>query len=100
MQNIDKLLKYLALVKWIGLAVTVLVVAWWAVLYYFVGQQTGEPMTANLVCMVFPSTDCNLLRGMAWLRGITPYEPFALWWAASVTALAWWARHALLEARR
>ena len=100
MNSVTKTMKGLALLKWLGLVITIGVIAWWVLIYYFVGQQTGEPMTANLVCMLVPTTDCNLLRGMAWLRGITPYEPLALWWAASVTAMAWWSHSALRESHR
>lgn len=89
--------KWMTWLQWLGVVATVLVIAWWALVFHFVGQQTGEPLSANLACLFAPTADCNLLRGMAWLRGINPYEPLAFWWAASVAALAWTARRALQQ---
>lgn len=84
--------KWMTWLSWVGLATTALIIAWWAVVFHAVGQQTGESLFSYSACMVAPTADCNLLRGMAWLRGINPYEPLAFWWAASVTILAWAAK--------
>jgi hypothetical protein len=84
-----KVLKWLTWLQWLGVVAAVLVVAWWAMVFHFVGQQTGESLSGYVACMVAPTADCNLLRGMAWLRGINPYEPLAFWWAASVAVIAW-----------
>lgn len=82
-------IKWIKVTFWISAALTLLVAAWWGLVFHFVGQQTGEPVTAFAACMVAPTAECNLLRGMAWLQGINPYEPIAFWWALSMTVFAW-----------
>jgi hypothetical protein len=90
-----KSLKCMTWLQWLGIAATALVIIWWAVVFHFLSKQTGDALSGYIPCMYAPTTDCNMLRGMAWLRGINPYEPLAFWWAASITALAWGAKQAL-----
>lgn len=52
---------------------------WWAVVFYFVSQQTGESMSSFVSCTVIAGEHCNFYRAMAWLQGINPYEPGMLW---------------------
>ena len=80
-----KEIKWIKAVFWISAIATVLVALWWATVFYFVGQQTGEPITHFAICLFAPTAECNLLRGMAWLQGINPYEPIAFLWMLSLT---------------
>lgn len=81
-------IKWIKVTFWLGLLATILVVAWWGLVFHFVGQTTGESALAFIGCMVAPTAECNLLRGMAWLQGVNPYEPIAFWWALSITVFA------------
>ncbi len=81
--------KWINIVFWISATATVFVALWWAVVFYFVGQQTGEPLSNFALCLFAPTAECNLLRGMAWLQGINPYEPIAFLWMLSLAVFAW-----------
>lgn len=88
-------LRWMTWLKWLGCATTILVIAWWTVVFYYLSQQTGNTLLDYLSCLYAPTENCNMLRGMAWLRGINPYEPLAFWWAISVAGLARCAENAL-----
>ena len=88
-------IKWIKIVFWLSAIATVLVMLWWATVFYFVGQQTGESMSNFAICLFAPTAECNLLRGMAWLQGINPYEPIAFLWTLSLTVFAWFANRSL-----
>lgn len=87
-----KATRWINVVFWLSVAGTLLVTLWWAVVFYFVSQQTGEPLTSFTLCLFAPTPECNLLRGMAWLQGINPYEPVAFLWMLSMTIFAGFVR--------
>lgn len=87
-----KATRWINVVFWVSVACTLLVTLWWAVVFYFVSEQTGEPLTSFAVCLFAPTAECNLLRGMAWLQGINPYEPVAFLWMLSMAIFAGFAR--------
>lgn len=84
-----KEIKWVKAMLWISAIGTVVVSLWWAAVFYFVSNQTGEPMVSFALCLFAPTAECNLLRGMAWLQGINPYEPIAFLWMLSLTVFAW-----------
>lgn len=90
-----KTLQWMTRLKWLGLAASILIIAWWALVFYFVSQQTGDSLVSFLPCLVAPTNDCNMLRSMAWMRGINPFEPLALWWSLTLTLLAGFSARAL-----
>jgi hypothetical protein len=84
-----KELKWIKTVFYFSTAATVLVTLWWAAVFHFISKQTGESLLSYSACLLAPTADCNLLRGMAWLQGINPYEPIAFWLALSLAVFSW-----------
>lgn len=72
----------------IGAVLTALTVAWWGVVFTFVGKQTGESLMSSFHCLYSVGDSCNFLRGMAWMQGMTPYEPAVFWLALVVLGMA------------
>ena len=72
----------------LGAFLTTVSALWWGVVYHFVSKQNGESMWASVECMASLSAECNLLRGMAWMRGINPYEPMLFWFGLGVLVMA------------
>lgn len=72
-------MKNLSITNIIGLVLLVLGLFWWAVVFYFVAQQTGDSMTSFVSCTVVSGEHCNFYRAMAWLNGMNPYEPGVMW---------------------
>lgn len=89
--------QWISVVFWISAIATVVVALWWGTVFYFVSQQTGEPIGNFALCLFAPTAECNLLRGMAWLQGINPYEPIAFLWMLSMTVFAGFARRAVRQ---
>lgn len=72
----------------IGALCALLALAWWWLMYSAVAAQAGMSPAAFAECLLAPSALCNTYRGMAWLRGMPPYEPGVLWLAIGQLACA------------
>ena len=77
--------KWIKITFYISAAATALALLWWGAVFHFIGQQTGDSLGSFALCLFAPTADCNMLRGMAWLNGINPYEPFAFLLALTLT---------------
>ncbi len=71
-----------------GITLSVLSVAWWALVYTMVGEQTGEGLLSSFSCLVSVGPECNFMRGMAWLQGLPIYEPPVLWLSLALVVFA------------
>lgn len=70
----------------LGVLISVISLAWWGAMYSFLAKQTGESLLDSVNCIYSMGGSCNFLRGMAWMRGMMPYEP-ALFWLALISLL-------------
>ncbi len=70
----------------IGVLISIISLAWWGLMYSFLAKQTGESLMGSVNCIYSMGGNCNFLRGMAWMRGMMPYEP-ALFWLAVISLL-------------
>jgi hypothetical protein len=75
----------------VGIALTLVALVWWAVVYAQVMSNTGFPIERTLPCLLNTSDRCSLAMSLCknWhFLGIKRYSPELLWTGAIVSSLA------------
>ncbi|TPM99497.1 hypothetical protein [Mesorhizobium sp. B2-1-3A] len=75
----------------VGIALTLVALVWWAIVYAQVMSNTGFPVERTLPCLLQTSDRCSLAMSLckSWhFLGIKRYSPELLWAGAIVSSLA------------
>ena len=75
----------------VGIALTLVALVWWAIVYAQVMSNTGFPVERTLPCLLRTSDRCSLAMSLckSWhFLGIKRYSPELLWAGAIVSSLA------------
>lgn len=83
----ENIAKLLTRVGTVGVLISIF---WWFIFYSRVISQTGGnagDFGRVLECLIYSSTQCIVIKGIASIVGYWPYEPFFLWLSAGAAAV-------------
>ncbi|WP_136617322.1 MULTISPECIES: hypothetical protein [Mesorhizobium] len=93
-ENTSASVRKLFSLRWLeaaGIALTLIALVWWAIVYAQVMSNTGFPIERTLPCLLQTSDRCSLAMSLCktWhFLGIRRYSPELLWTGAVISSFA------------